>query len=204
MPPGSSYYWSSVDEAIAQETQGGTSLGQTVAGADGGAPSRTEAFEHLILPEVNAAFALACAMLRDRQAADHAVQEAAIRAWGHIHELRPGSPPRAWFLAIVADQCRDTRRGGWWRLVRGQAMPERAQADQSDRIANGLDHDRAMDALSREQRALLVLRYHLDLPVLEVARVLSLRSGTVKSRLHRTLRHLRAATAPPPSQEDRR
>jgi len=176
--------------------EGGLSLQQIVAdaNADAGArtPGRTEAFEHLISPELSAAFALAYAMLRDRHAAEDAVQEAAIKAWHHIHELRPDSVPRAWFLTIVANQCRDTRRGGWWRLVRGQTLPEGAESDQAERIAAGLDLDQAMDALSREQRALLLLRYQLDLPVPELARVLSLRPGTVKSRLHRTLRQLRA------------
>ena len=51
---------------------------------------------------------------------------------------------------------------------------------------------RAFEALSPEQRALIVLHYHLGLPLQETALILSLPLGTVKSRLHRTKQQMRA------------
>ena len=174
-----------------------------LAMADARSADRADAFERLITPLLDSAFALACAMLRDRQAAEDAVQEAAVSAWRHLLELDPRSSPRAWFLKIVANQCRDTRRGRWWRVIRTDALPDRPAPDHSARVAEWVDLDEAMARLSREQRALLVLRYRLDLPVPEIARVLSLPLGTVKPRLHRTLHGLRALLASDPMEESR-
>jgi RNA polymerase sigma factor (sigma-70 family) len=120
-----------------------------------------------------------------------------------VLELDPQASPRAWFLKIVANQCRDTRRGRWWRVIRTDALPDRPAPDHAARVAEWVDLDEAMARLSREQRALLLLRYRLDLPVPEIARVLSLPPGTVKSRLHRTLHRLQALLAPGPPEVSR-
>ena len=53
--------------------------------------------------------------------------------------------------------------------------------------------DRGLQRLPTEQRTLLVLRYYADLSVPEVAEVLGVPSGTVKSRLHYAMEALRAA-----------
>src|SRR2546430_16006177 len=81
------------------------SLLPVVALADARSTDRADAFERLITPLLDSAFALACAMLRDRQAAEDAVQEAAESAWRHVLELDPQASSRAWFLKIVANQC---------------------------------------------------------------------------------------------------
>src|SRR5204862_2223826 len=73
-------------------------------------PDPTEAFERLISPLPSAAFALACAMLRDRVAAEDAVQEAAIEAWRHLRKHDPAADPRAWFRPGPAGRRGDTRR----------------------------------------------------------------------------------------------
>jgi RNA polymerase sigma-70 factor (ECF subfamily) len=155
--------------------------------------NETEQFNGLIKPLLGSGFGLACAMLRDREAAEDAVQEAAIKAWQNARKAaRPGYAPRPWFLAIVANQCRDTMRTSWWRVLKLAEVPERPRSDYTERVADELDLDRALARLSREQRALLFLRYRLDLAPSEIAEVLSLRPGTVKSRLHRGLRRLQA------------
>src|SRR5258708_28915555 len=62
---------------------------------------------------VGPAFSLALILLRDREAAEDAVQEAAIRAWRKLGDLRAGAEVRPWFLAFVANQCRNARRARW-------------------------------------------------------------------------------------------
>jgi RNA polymerase sigma factor (sigma-70 family) len=53
--------------------------------------------------------------------------------------------------------------------------------------------DRAFVRLTAEERSVLVLRYHLDLPLIEAADVLGIPLGTMKSRLNRAVKALRAA-----------
>lgn len=169
---------------------------------DGSSADRTVLFQALIQPLLGTGYALAFAMLRDRQAAEDAVQEAALKAWRAVANAnREGRSPRPWFLAIVGNQCRDTRRAGWWRVLRPGVLPEGRQEDHADRVADRLDVERAMARLTREQRALLFLRYGLDMAPQEISEVLSLKPGTVKSRLHRGVRRLQAQMAPGPVEE---
>src|SRR5262245_43414225 len=170
-------------------------MGVVSGGSRTASASQAARFEDLVQPLLAGAFGLAYSMLGDRAAAEDAVQEAATRAWRSLGHLREDSAPRSWFFAIVANQCRDTRR----RLRRAASslddVLEPTVADHADRVARDLDLERALDRLTPEQRGLLYLRYQLDLPPSQIADVLRWRVGTVKSRLHRTLRGLAAEIA---------
>src|SRR5215469_12125884 len=131
-------------------------------------------------------------MLGDREAAEDAVQEAATKAWRSIGKLRERTSPQPWFFAIVANQCRDARRRSRTPQTSLNDVPELSVEDHADAVVRDLDLERALSLLAPEQRGLLFLRYHLDMPPSEIARVLQWRVGTVKSRLHRTLRRLEA------------
>jgi RNA polymerase sigma-70 factor (ECF subfamily) len=149
------------------------------------------AFDDLLGPHVDKAFRLAFGMLHDREAAEDAVQEAAVRSWRKLNNLRPGTPLRPWFLAIVANQCRTPMRGRWWSVLRLEA-PERAMsAGFEDRIARGADLRAALRKLAPDQREALVLRYYLDLQLEEVAAIAGVPVGTVKSRISRGLAAMR-------------
>jgi RNA polymerase sigma factor (sigma-70 family) len=154
------------------------------------------AFERVLEPLLVPAHDLAFAVLRDRQAAEDAVQESAVRAWRSFGRLRDGGKARAWFLKIVLNQCRATMRTRWWRWhLSGDRMDVEVDGEQAG-VERRLDLERALRCLSREQRAVLFLFFQLDLPQEEVARVLGVRVGTVKSRLHRAVARLREVTAP--------
>jgi RNA polymerase sigma-70 factor (ECF subfamily) len=149
-------------------------------------------FERVVEPLLHPGFDLACAVLRDRAAAEDAVQEAAVRAWRAFPTLRDESRARAWFLKIVLNQCRATMRTRWWRshLLADRVDDEVAAPDAGAVLR--LDLERALRVLNRDQRAVLFLAYQMDLPQEEIARVLDVRLGTVKSRLHRAVARLRS------------
>jgi DNA-directed RNA polymerase specialized sigma24 family protein len=84
-----------------------------------------EAFDALIGPLLQPGYSLALGMLHDREAAQDAVQEASLKAWRKLSQLRAGSEIRPWFLAIVANQCRTTLRGSWWRVLKVPIFAER-------------------------------------------------------------------------------
>lgn len=160
-------------------------------------------FDGLIKPLLGDAYGLAYSMLHDRGAAEDAVQEAAIKAWRGIGNLRRGASSRSWFFAIVANQCRDVRRSPEHRVIGLDSVTEALQVDHAERVIHDLDLERALASLSPEQSALLFLRFHLDLPPSQIAGVLRWRVGTVKSRLHRTLRKLEIEMAPSPMENSR-
>jgi RNA polymerase sigma factor (sigma-70 family) len=155
--------------------------------------SDDDPFDALIAPVLDPAFRLAMTMLKDRTAAEDAVQEAAFKAWRNRGKLRPGSPLRPWLLAIVANECRTARRARWWKVIRGaEVVPRPASRDTS---ADRIDLEAALDRLPKHHLLVLSLYYHLDLPVDEVAQILGCSEGAVRQRIHRALAALRPTMA---------
>jgi RNA polymerase sigma-70 factor, ECF subfamily len=146
-------------------------------------------FEALIGPHVNLALRLAVTMLRDRAAAEDAVQDAALSAWRALPRLRPGSNVRGWFLTIVANQCRSRLRSRWWGVLRGDV--HRPTADPADLSAVRTDLSRALLMLAPLDRAAVYLHHCEDLSVDDVARSLGMSPGAARSRIHRAIKQLR-------------
>src|SRR6266567_7071033 len=89
---------------------------QTLARASQG---DQDSFSELIEPLLGPAYRLAAVMLADRGAAEDAVQEASVKAWRKIRQLRGDATSlRPWFLSIVANECRMSRRTRWWSVIK--------------------------------------------------------------------------------------
>ena len=156
------------------------------------------AFEELTVTYSPAMYRLAAAMVGPDDAADM-VQEAFVSAWRELPRLRDADRWESWLRSILMNRCRNAlrTRSRRPRLVLldpdGRASPRdmthEPMRDVDDRSAM---HD-ALGALRPEDRAVIVLHYLADLPLRQVASVLGLRLGTVKSRLNAGLRALRAA-----------
>jgi len=79
----------------------------------------------------------------------------------------------------------------WRRETPAGELPETVIADFADGQALTAQVRQALQALPRQQRAVLVLRYYADLPEAEIADLLGCSPGTVKTHAHRGLRGLR-------------
>jgi RNA polymerase sigma-70 factor (ECF subfamily) len=148
------------------------------------------AFDTLVGPLIEPGFKLAAVMLRDREEARDAVQEACVLAWTRLSQLRGEAQLRPWFLSIVANQCRSKRRARWWSVVRLpaiQASEDRSKGDWDSQ----LDLDRQLRGLPTRQRAALFLFFYADLPLAEVARILKVSPQAAKSLVHRAVVSLR-------------
>src|SRR5207302_7536224 len=152
----------------------------------------TSAFELLLAPLLDPAYRLATVMLGDRGAAEDAVQEASVKAWRKLGGFRGAAPElQAWFLAIVANECRMTRRRRWWSVVKlADVEPDRGRAGLSQEATTDLR--RAIARLSPDERLPLVLYFYLDLPLDEVARTLRVSPAAAKSRIYRAAQRLRS------------
>src|SRR5256885_8284224 len=148
-----------------------------------------ESFSRLIEPLLDPAFRLAAVMLADRAAAEDAVQEASIKAWRKIRQLRGDSGSlRSWFLSIVANERRMSRRTRWWSVIK---LAEVRQPELRD-VESKSDLHRALLRLTPDERLPLVLHFYLDLPLNEVARTLRVSPSAAKSRIYRAAKRLRA------------
>lgn len=150
------------------------------------------AFERLLEPAIRSATRLAFAMLHDRTGAEDAFQESALRAWRRLRNLRDGSPFQPWFIGIIANQCREVRRGKWWQLVR---VPDTSTLQSVDDSAwfEGEDLRRAVMRLPHDQRVTILMHFHLDMPLSDVAVALGISVPGVKTRINRALKRLRPA-----------
>jgi RNA polymerase sigma-70 factor (ECF subfamily) len=151
-----------------------------------------QAFSTLIAPLLDPSYRLAAVMLADRTTAEDAVQEASIKAWRKLGQLRGDiGSLRSWFLSIVANECRMVRRQRWWSVTKlAEIRPLHPAGDQFD--STSADLKSALLRLSPEERLPLVLHFYLDLPLDEVARTLGLSPAATKSRIYRTARKLRS------------
>ena len=148
------------------------------------------AFTAQLEAALDAAHRLATVMLRDRSAAEDAVQEAALKAWRKYGQLRGGAAGfRTWFLSIVANECRMARRTRWWRVIRLAETPEPRVPDDVG-VSSGELRD-AVLRLDPGDRAALFCFFYLDLPMEEVARVLGISRTAARSRVYRAARRLR-------------
>ena len=147
-------------------------------------------FVELVAPLIPAAQRLAFGMLQNAHECEDAVQDATFKAWRTFPRFRVGSNVRAWFLTIVANECRQRRRSRWWSIVRvaAHAVEDSAAAGLGE---DAIDLRSALNRLPSEMKLALVLRYYLDLPFAEVGRVLHVSEKAAKARVHRALARLR-------------
>jgi RNA polymerase sigma-70 factor (ECF subfamily) len=153
------------------------------------------AFDALIAPLLDPAYRLAAILLGDRTEAEDAVQEAALKAWSRLRQLRGDrSRLRAWFLSVVANECKMSRRRSWWSVIR---LPELGGSGRfaEDVAVRGIDLQRAIRKLPEDDRVALFTYFYLDLSLEEAASVMRVPVGTAKSRIYRAARRLRPGVA---------
>jgi RNA polymerase sigma-70 factor (ECF subfamily) len=147
-------------------------------------------FAILIEPLLDPAYRLAAVMLADRSSAEDAVQEASIKAWRKLRQLRGDVRSiRPWFLSIVANECRMARRQRWWSVLKMADIPS---SPSNPEQSNTADLHSALLKLSPDERLPLVLHFYLDLPLDEVALTLRVSPAAAKSRIYRAAKRLRS------------
>jgi len=157
----------------------------------------TETFEHIALPYLDAVFRAAVALCGQRQEADDLVQDTFLRAFERFELFQPGTNCKAWLLQILRNIRIDRLRR---KKIAGQALPleeqiiaERSHGNEivwsnpEDLIENFSDEQviRALSGLPEEQRLTLFLIDVEQLSQKEVAQIMGVATGTVKSRASR-------------------
>jgi RNA polymerase sigma-70 factor (ECF subfamily) len=122
-------------------------------------------------------------------AAEDALQEALTAAWRKREQFDPqrGSP-RAWLLAVVADQAHKQRR----RLRVATELTDEMLGPAPDGQPDvALDLTNVLRQLTQRQQLVISLFYYLDVPVAETAQIMGCSIGTVKSTLSDARQRLR-------------
>jgi RNA polymerase sigma-70 factor (ECF subfamily) len=153
------------------------------------------AFEALAAADHPRLYRVAYGILRDHQSAEDATQQALLCIWRDIRRLREPAKYEGWSYRLLVHACgREARRTPEW--LPDEAIPPERQPLSADEYNAVLDRDeleRGFQRLSVEHRAVVVLRYLLDLAPERIAEVLGIPRRTVYSRLKRAMPAMRAA-----------
>jgi RNA polymerase sigma-70 factor (ECF subfamily) len=157
-------------------------------------------FETRLVESSTLAFRVAYGVLRHRQEAEDVAQEAFVKAYARFHELRDRDRFRAWLVRITWRLAIDRQRSERRRQARDRAA-EGPASDEATTIGRGTAGSApgvleelqareraarlwsAIDELPEKLRVALVLANIEEHDVAEVARLLAVPEGTVKSRL---------------------
>jgi RNA polymerase sigma-70 factor, ECF subfamily len=158
-----------------------------------------DAYEQLARGAARRLFLLASRVLRDPDLAEDAVQQTLVTIWRDLPSLRDPDRFDAWTYRIVVRCChaesRRNRRMGVAFVNLSDSVP--TTRDDLAEVVMRDELGRAFDALSYDHRVVVVLHHLIGLPLGEIAEILDVPYGTVGSRLHHAMRHLRAAVGAP-------
>jgi RNA polymerase sigma-70 factor, ECF subfamily len=147
------------------------------------------AFDQSVRPLLKPAYRVAYMMLGDRESAEDAVQEAALKSWRKFARLSLDADARPWFMGFVVNECRNMRRSRWRSVIR---LGDREEIEAPKAMSPGsVDLHRALARLSHRDRSIVLLRFYLDMTFDEVAETVGSRKAAVRSRLYRALKRLR-------------
>lgn len=130
-----------------------------------------------------------CALhLGDPALAEDAAQETMLRAWRNYGSYRGEASERTWLIAIALNVCRDLLRSPWHTRRAGPEALLKLVSAEPEYDDTPL---RAVYALPRKYREVILLRYYEELSLEEMARILRAPPGTVSARLTRAKQKLR-------------
>ena len=127
---------------------------------------------------------------------DDLVQETWLRVVRAAGRFDPGRRFSTWLFQIALNLARDWRRRPPADPVSGERVGTLSGPDPIAAADAAVDVERLLAALPEAQRAVVVLRHFHDLGEDEVAAILEIPRGTVKSRLHHAMARLVALVAP--------
>lgn len=138
---------------------------------------------------------------QDCQQAEDVVQAAFLRAYQRIEQFDPERPFAPWFYRSVVNAAVQTARrsqrqvslDGGEEITLADLLPDPSPAPDETIEAVEMQQAvrQALQQLSPEQRAAVVMRYYLDLSEAEMAAEMQVPPGTIKWRLHNARKQLR-------------
>src|SRR6185369_4911455 len=179
--------------------------------ARGSMDEARDRFAGLVATHQRRASRIAYQYLRDAAEADEAVQDAFVKAFGHIASYRDAWPFEVWFTRILINGCLDrrkarARRDRWFvsrdsgpvggpSIDETHALVEPADVNPEQRLLGRERRQRlaaAIDRLDGRQRTVFMLCHYGDCTPREVSAMTGLNESTVRVHLFRAARKLRA------------
>ena len=141
-----------------------------------------DAFEELVRRYEKRVYAIALRSAGSPEDAADITQDVFLRAWRSIESFRGDSGFSTWLFRITMNQCVDYARH---KQSQPPTQPLVQGEDDEDNSELGRELAAALDEVSEEHRRIVLLRDVSGMSYTEIAEILEISEGTVKSRLAR-------------------
>ncbi|EJQ49828.1 sigma-70 family RNA polymerase sigma factor [Bacillus wiedmannii] len=156
-----------------------------------------EAYSKLYDKTIQEVYKTAHFLIKDKTDVDDVVQEIYIQLYESLCKYDSKKPFRPWLIGLAIKQIHSYRRKRWMRLriikkAEEQRKPE--QIDFSNDVVSKISNKKLIELIHKlpyKLKQVIILRYLHDYSQEEVAQILHIPIGTVKSRIHAALKKLR-------------
>ena len=158
--------------------------------------------EEIILKKYNQYYRLAYSYVHNEADAGDIVQNGAYKALRNGHTLKKVEYAETWVYRIMLNEC--IRCVKQFRHLSYEAIQEEngTEAGYKEDDYENIDLQRALDALQDRDKAIIILRYFEDKKLEEIAEILEENVNTIKSRLYRSIKKMRAALSDEPGSNE--
>ncbi|MDQ2086290.1 sigma-70 family RNA polymerase sigma factor [Herbivorax sp. ANBcel31] len=158
-----------------------------------------KAFEIIVKRYHNELYYTALGIVRSGWEALDICQETFIKAFNSINRLKDTTKFKSWINRILINKCNDYFRKN--KKVVYVDFIEESEGFIEGGCEENIDLLRALSTLKDDSRVVLTLRYFQDLPLKEIATILDIPEGTVKSRISNGLKEMRKLMKTPYEEE---
>jgi RNA polymerase sigma-70 factor, ECF subfamily len=145
-----------------------------------------QAFGTLMARHERRVYNLAYRMLGNAEDARDATQDAFLSCFRHLSSFRGDSAFSTWLHRIAVNACYDAlRRHRDTTSLDDRPVEPGSFPDHADQAGTAIDIQRALSSVPPDFRVVVVMHEIQDMPLEDIASILAVPVGTVKSRLHR-------------------
>ncbi|TCW55272.1 RNA polymerase sigma-70 factor (ECF subfamily) [Bacillus thuringiensis] len=156
-----------------------------------------EAYSKLYDKTIQEVYKTAHFLIEDKMDVDDVVQEIYIQLYESLRRYDSKKPFRPWLIGLAIKQIHSYRRKRWMRLrivKKAEEQRKPVQIDFSSDVVSKISNQKLIELIHKlpyKLKQVIILRYLHDYSQEEVAHILHIPMGTVKSRIHAALKKLR-------------
>ncbi|MBI4208095.1 MAG: sigma-70 family RNA polymerase sigma factor [Deltaproteobacteria bacterium] len=164
------------------------------------------AFEQLVQKYEKETIRLVQSIVKDESMVGDVVQETFFQVYQKLKDFKGESSFKTWLYRITVntslEEMRKHRRWSWWKRERTEELAQEMDPPLSSAEEKLIDFEQSslirslLDQLPEESRLILHLRYYENLETPEMAAILSVPEGTVRSRLFNARKRLEKLLTP--------
>ena len=156
-------------------------------------PNQTQAdrFAQMVQRYEKDLLRLCCLYLRDRCAAEDAVQDTFLKAYRNMDSFRGESSERTWLIRIAINCCRDTRRSLWYRYIDSRISVDQLPLSSAPPSDEHLALTMAIMKLKPKYMEAVLLYFYEGYPMKDIASMLNITEAAVSTRIRKAKQKLR-------------